>query len=69
MGDRRGTYRVLVGKTDGKRPLGGPRRRCEDNIKMNLQEVGWGTMDWIALAQDREMWRSLMNAAMNFRVT
>jgi len=55
-GWRRGVYGVLVGKPDGKRPLGRPRRRWEDNIKMNLQEVGCGGMDWIELAQDRDRW-------------
>ena len=54
MGERRGVYRVLVGKHEGKRPLGRPRRRWEDNIKMDLQEVGFGGMDWIELAQDRD---------------
>jgi hypothetical protein len=61
-------YRVLVGKPEGKRPLGRPRRRWEDNIKMDLQEVGRGSMDWIDLAQDRDRWRALVNAIMNFRV-
>ena len=68
MGERRGLYRVLVGKPEGKRPLGRPRRRWEENIKMDLQEVGCGGMDWIELAQDRERWRALVNAVMNFRV-
>jgi len=68
MGERRGVYRVLVGKPEGKRPLGRPRRRWEDNIKMNLQEVGCGGMDWIELAQDRDRWRTLVNAVMNLRV-
>jgi hypothetical protein len=53
MGEGRGTYRILVGRPEGRRPLGRPRRRWEDNIKMDLQEVGWGGMDWIELAQDR----------------
>jgi len=56
MGDRRGIYRVLMGKPEGKRPLGRPRHRWEDNIKTNLQEVGCGGMDWIVLAQDRDRW-------------
>ena len=59
---------VLVGKPEGKRPLGRPRRRWEDNIKMDLQEVGCGGMDWIKLAQDRDRWRELVNAVMNLRV-
>ena len=58
----------LVGKSEGKRPLGGPRRRWEDNIKMDLQEVRCAGMDWIELAQDRERRRALLNAVMNFRV-
>ena len=58
MGERIGVGRVLVGKPEGKRPLGRPRRRWEDNIKMDLQEVGWG-IDWIRLAQDRDRWRAL----------
>ena len=68
MAERRGVYRVLVGKAEGKRPLGRPRRRWEDNIKMDLQEVGCGGMDWIELAQDRDRWRALVNAIMNLRV-
>ena len=68
MRERTGVYRVLVGKPVGKRPLGRPRRRWEDNIKMYLQEVGCGGMDWIELAQDRDRWRALVTAVMNFRV-
>ena len=67
--ERRGAYRVLVGKPEGKEPLGRPRRRWEDKIKMGIQEVGCGGMDWIELAQDRDRWRAFVNAVMNFRVT
>jgi hypothetical protein len=68
MVETRGVYRVLVGKPEGKRPLGRPWRRWEDNIKMDLQEVGCGGMDWIDLAEDRDRWRALVNAVMNLRV-
>jgi len=68
MGERRGVYRVLVGKPEGQRPLGRPRHRWEDNIKINLQEVRCGGMDWIKLAQDRHRWRALVNAVINLRV-
>ena len=68
MGEGRGVYRVLVGKSERKRPLGRPRRRWEDNIKMDLQEVGCGGMDWIELAQDRDRWRALVSAVMYLRV-
>ena len=61
-------YRVLVGKPEGKRPLERPRLRWEENIKMDLQEVGCGGMDWIYVAQDRDRWRARVNAVMNFRV-
>jgi hypothetical protein len=66
MGEKRCAYRILVGRPEGRRPLGRPRRRWEDNIKMALQGVGWG-MDWIDLAQDRDRWRALVNAVMNLR--
>ena len=69
MGERRGVYRVLVGKPEGKRPLGRPRRVWEDNIKMDHQEMGCGSMDWIELAQDKDRWRVLVNAVMNLRVS
>ena len=67
MGEWRGVFRVLVGKPEGKRPVGRPRRRWEDNIKMDLQEVGYGGMDWIELAQETDRWRALVNAVMNLR--
>ena len=68
MGEERGAYRVLVGKPDEKRPLGRPRRRWLDNIRMDLQEVGCGYVDWIGLAQDRDRWRTLVSAIMNLWV-
>jgi hypothetical protein len=68
MGKRRGVYRVLVGKREGKRPLGRRRLGWEDNTKMDLQEEGWEGMDWIDLTHDRDRWRALVNAAMNVRV-
>jgi len=68
MGERRGLYRVLVGRPKGKRQLGRPRHRWEENIKMDLQEVGCGGMDWIELAQDNDRWRALVNAVMKLRV-
>jgi hypothetical protein len=67
MGERRGVYRVLVGKPEGKRLLGRPRRRWENNIKMGLQELGCETMDWIELTQDRDRKRALVNAVMNLQ--
>jgi hypothetical protein len=68
MGEGRGVYRVLVGKPGGKRPLGRPRRRWEDNVRMDLQGVGCGCEDWIRLAQDRDTWRALVSAVRNLRV-
>jgi len=68
MGEERGVYRVVLGKPEGRRPLGRPRRRWVDNIRMDLQEVGCGYMDWIGLAQDRDRWRTLVRAVMNLRV-
>ena len=67
-GVRRGVYRVLVGKPEGKRPLRRPRHRWEDNMKMDLQEVGCRGIEWIELAQDRDRWRALVSAIMNLRV-
>jgi hypothetical protein len=69
MGEGRGAYRVLVGRPEGRRSLGRPRRRWEDNIKMDIQEVEWGGMDWIDIAQDRGSWRALVNVVMNLRFT
>jgi hypothetical protein len=69
MGERRGVYRVLVGKPEGKRPLGRPRRTREDHIKMDFQEVGCGGVDWTEVAQDRDKWRTLVNVVMNIRVS
>ena len=68
IGEERGVYRVLVGKLEGRRPLGRPRPRWVDNIRMDLQEVGCGYMDWIGLAQGRDRWRTLVGAVMNLRV-
>jgi hypothetical protein len=67
-GEKRKAYRILVGKQEGKRPLGRPRRRCVDNIKMDLTEIGWDGMGWIYMAQDRDQWRALVNMVMNLRV-
>jgi len=68
LGEERGVYRVLVGKPEGRRPLGRPRRRWVHNIRMDLQEVGYGYMDWTGLAQDRDRWRTLVSVVMNLRV-
>jgi hypothetical protein len=68
MGETRNVYRILVEKPEGKRPLGRPRRRWVDNIKMNLREIGWDGVDWIELAQDKDQWRALVNTVMNLRV-
>jgi hypothetical protein len=68
MEEKRNAYGILVGKPEGKRPLGRPRRMWVNNIKMNLREIGWDGMDWIDLAQDRDQWRALVNTVMNLRV-
>jgi transcription termination factor 2 len=68
MEEKRNAYRLLVGKPEGKRPLGRPRRRRVDNIRMDLREVGWGDVDWIGLAKDRSRWRALVNWVLNLRV-
>jgi hypothetical protein len=65
-GEKRNAYTLLVGKPEGKKPLGRPRRRCVDNIRMDLLEMGWSDVDCIGLAQDRNRWRALMNSVMNF---
>jgi hypothetical protein len=68
IGERRNAYKILVGKPEEKRPLGRPRRRWVDNIKMDLREVGWDDRDWVDLDQDRDRWRAHVNAVMNLRV-
>jgi hypothetical protein len=68
-GEKRKVYRILVGKPEGKRPLGRNRRIWEDNIRIDLREIGWGGMDWIDVAQDRDQWRALVNTVMNLRVS
>jgi hypothetical protein len=67
-GEKRNAYRIMVGKPEGKRPLGRHRHRWEDNMKMNLRVIGWGGVDWIELAQDRDQWRALVNTVMNLQV-
>jgi hypothetical protein len=67
-GKKRNVYRLLVGKSEGRRPLGRPRRRWVDNIRMDLVEIGWGGVEWTGLAQDRYRWRALVNSVMNLRV-
>jgi hypothetical protein len=69
IGEKKNAIRLLVGKPKGKRPLGKPRRRWLDNIRMDLVEVGWGDVDWIGLAQDRDRWRALVNSELNVCVT
>jgi hypothetical protein len=67
MWEKRNEYRILVGKPEGKRPLGRPRRRLMDNIKMDLREIGWDGVDWIDISQDRGQWRVLVNTVLNIR--
>jgi hypothetical protein len=67
-GEKMNAYRLLMGKPEGRRPLGRPRRRWLDNMRMDLVEVGWGDEDWIGLVEDRERWRALVNSVLNFRV-
>jgi hypothetical protein len=68
MGEKRNTYRLLVGKPEGKKPLGRPRRRWVDNIRIGLREVGWSDVDWIGLAKDRNRWRAVVNSELNLQV-
>jgi hypothetical protein len=68
MGEGRGAYRILVERPEGRRALGRPRRRWEENIKMDLRDVGWEGVHWIDMAQDRDRWRAVVSAVMNFRV-
>jgi hypothetical protein len=68
MGEKRNAYRLLVGKPEGKRPLGRPRHRLVDNIRMDLGEVGWGDVDWIGVAKDRNRWRAVVNSVLNLMV-
>jgi hypothetical protein len=67
-GEKRTAYKILVGKSEGKRPLGRPRRRWEDSVKMDFRDIGWGDMDWIDLAEDRDQWRALVKTVMNLRI-
>jgi hypothetical protein len=69
MREKRNAYRILLGKPEGRRPSGRPRRRWVDNIKMDLREIGWYGMDWIDLVQDRDRWRALVNTVINLRVS
>jgi hypothetical protein len=69
VGEKRNAYRLLAGKPEGKKSLGRPRHRWVNNIRMDLVEVGWGDVDWIGLAQDRDRWRDLVNSVLNLRVT
>jgi hypothetical protein len=68
MGEKRNAYRILLGKPEDKRPLGRPRLRWMDNIKIDLREIGWDGVDWIDVAQDRDQWRALVNTVINLRV-
>jgi hypothetical protein len=68
MGEKRNVCRILVGKPEGKRPLGRPRRRWVNNIRMGLREIGWNGVDWIDMAQDRDQWKALVNMVLNIRV-
>jgi hypothetical protein len=68
MGEERKVYRVLLGKPEGNRPLGRPRSRCENGIRMDLREIGWGSVQWMQLAQDRDRWRAIVDTVMNLRV-
>jgi hypothetical protein len=68
MGEKRNAYRISVGKPEEMRPLGRPRRRCVDNIKLELTEIGWDSVDWIEMAEDRDQWRVLVNTVLNLRV-
>jgi hypothetical protein len=68
MGEVKGAYNILVGRPEGRRPLGRPRRRWENNIKMDLMEIGFGDVDWVNLVRDRDTWRAVVNTVMNLRV-